>query len=165
VMLFTEKLPELAEGTRNDARTIRKIMEQSILADWDVSELPSLRMLMPTAIDIRTFDEPQNLSPEQWLSNRVALTIDPISYEFLSSSGGFARILAKAVVSTRRATYKAIPRAALLAEIGARVANTRNYDGAFKKADVKTSRCRDLGSLKETPLQSFSRCARISRRS
>jgi hypothetical protein len=46
---------------------------------------------------------------------------------------------AKAVVSTRRATYKTIPQAALLAEIGARVANTRNYDAAFKKAGVKTS--------------------------
>jgi hypothetical protein len=50
-----------------------------------------------------------------------------------------AKADAKAVVSTRRATYKTIPRTALLAELGTRVANTRNYAEAFAAAGIKTS--------------------------
>jgi hypothetical protein len=46
---------------------------------------------------------------------------------------------AKAAVSTRRATYKTIPRAALLAEIGTRVSNSKNYQAAFTQAGVQTS--------------------------
>jgi hypothetical protein len=46
---------------------------------------------------------------------------------------------AKAIVSTRRGNYPTIPRTDLLAEIGARVSNTRNYGDAFKKAGRKTS--------------------------
>jgi hypothetical protein len=46
---------------------------------------------------------------------------------------------AKAIVSTRRATYKTIPKCELLAEIGTRVSNARNYEAAFRKAGVKTS--------------------------
>jgi hypothetical protein len=46
---------------------------------------------------------------------------------------------AQAVVSTRRGTYKTIPRAALLAEIGTRVSNTRNYAEAFENEGLKTS--------------------------
>ena len=46
---------------------------------------------------------------------------------------------AKAVVSTHRGNYPTIPQTDLLAEIGTRVANTKNYAAAFKKADVKTS--------------------------
>jgi len=40
---------------------------------------------------------------------------------------GNAKPVAKAVVSTMRKTYETIPRSALLAEIGRRVRNTRNY--------------------------------------
>ena len=61
---------------------------------------------------------------------------------------------AKAVVSTRRATYKTIPRAALLAEIGTRVSNTRNYDETFKKAGVKTS---DIPRFSEFEKASFAK--------
>jgi hypothetical protein len=46
---------------------------------------------------------------------------------------------AKAVVSTYRGNYATIPRTDLLAEIGKRVSNTKNYDAAFKLAGVKTS--------------------------
>lgn len=46
---------------------------------------------------------------------------------------------AKAVVSTRRGNYPTIPRSDLLAEIGKRVSNTRNYAAAFKRARLKTS--------------------------
>ncbi|MEH2624711.1 hypothetical protein V1292_002766 [Bradyrhizobium sp. AZCC 1719] len=46
---------------------------------------------------------------------------------------------AKATVSTRRGNYETIPRTDLLAEIGKRVSNTRNYANAFKKAGKKTS--------------------------
>jgi len=35
--------------------------------------------------------------------------------------------------------YATIPRTDLLAEIGKRVSNTKNYDAAFKLAGVKTS--------------------------
>jgi hypothetical protein len=42
-------------------------------------------------------------------------------------------------VSTRRGNYETIPRTDLLAEIGRRVSNTRNYADAFKKAGKKTS--------------------------
>jgi hypothetical protein len=46
---------------------------------------------------------------------------------------------AKAIISTHRGNYPTIPRTDLLAEIGKRVSNTRNYDAAFKQAKVKTS--------------------------
>jgi hypothetical protein len=46
---------------------------------------------------------------------------------------------AKAVVSTHRGNYPTIPRSELLAEIGTRVSNTKNYDAAFKAAGRKTS--------------------------
>src|SRR5262249_44552414 len=46
---------------------------------------------------------------------------------------------AKAIVSTRRGNYETIPRTDLLAEIGKRVSNTRNYADAFKQAGKKTS--------------------------
>src|SRR5262249_42232861 len=46
---------------------------------------------------------------------------------------------AKAVVSTRRGNYETIPRTDLLAEIGTRVSNTKNYATAFKQAGLKTS--------------------------
>ena len=46
---------------------------------------------------------------------------------------------AKATVSTHRGNYPTIPHTDLLAEIGKRVSNTRNYDAAFKQAKVKTS--------------------------
>jgi len=46
---------------------------------------------------------------------------------------------AQAIVSTRRAIYETIPRSDLLAEIGARVSNTRNYADAFKRAGKNTS--------------------------
>jgi hypothetical protein len=46
---------------------------------------------------------------------------------------------AKAVVSTHRGNYETIPRTDLLAEIGTRVSNTKNYAQAFQKAGKKTS--------------------------
>jgi beta-lactamase superfamily II metal-dependent hydrolase len=46
---------------------------------------------------------------------------------------------AKAIVSTRRGNYETIPRTDLLAEIGARVSNTRNYADAFADSGLKTS--------------------------
>ena len=46
---------------------------------------------------------------------------------------------AKAVVSTHRGRYETIPRTELLAEIGSRVSNTKNYAAAFKEAGLKTS--------------------------
>ena len=53
---------------------------------------------------------------------------------------------AKAVVSTRRGNYETIPRTDLLAEIGKRVSNTKNYADAFKKAGKKTQTCRSSAS-------------------
>jgi hypothetical protein len=44
-----------------------------------------------------------------------------------------------AIVSTRRGNDDTIPRTDLLAEIGRRVSNTRNYADAFGKANKKTS--------------------------
>jgi len=46
---------------------------------------------------------------------------------------------AKAIVSTHRGNYETIPRTDLLAEIGTRVSNTKNYADAFKAAGKKTS--------------------------
>lgn len=46
---------------------------------------------------------------------------------------------ANAIVSTHRANYPTIPRTDLLAEIGKRVSNTRNYAALFKKAKMTTS--------------------------
>lgn len=50
-----------------------------------------------------------------------------------------SRDRATAIVSTRRGNYATIPNTELLAEIGKRVSNTRDYEAAFKKAKVKTS--------------------------
>jgi hypothetical protein len=54
---------------------------------------------------------------------------------------------AKAVVSTHRANYETIPRTDLLAEIGKRISNTRNYADAFKKAGIKTSQVPKFGAF------------------
>jgi hypothetical protein len=57
---------------------------------------------------------------------------------------------ANAIVSTRRGNYETIPRTDLLAEIGRRVSNTRNYADAFKKASKKTSEVPKFGEF-ESP--------------
>jgi hypothetical protein len=46
---------------------------------------------------------------------------------------------AKAIASTFRGNYETIPRSDLLAEIGKRVSNTKNYAAEFKKAGVATA--------------------------
>ena len=46
---------------------------------------------------------------------------------------------AKAIVSTLRGNYQTIPRSDLLAEIGKRVSNNKNYETAFENAGIKTS--------------------------
>lgn len=56
---------------------------------------------------------------------------------------------AKAIVSTRRGNYETIPRADLLAEIGKRVSNTRNYATAFQKAGKKTSAVPKFGEFEK----------------
>ena len=61
---------------------------------------------------------------------------------------------AKAIVSTRRGNYETIPRTDLLAEIGKRVSNTRNYAAAFKKAGKKTSAVPKFGDFEK---KSFSK--------
>jgi hypothetical protein len=61
---------------------------------------------------------------------------------------------AKAIVSTRRGNYPTIPRTDLLAEIGTRVSNTRNYADAFKKAGKKTSEVPQFGDYES---KSFAR--------
>ena len=43
------------------------------------------------------------------------------------------------MVSTHRGRYETIPRTDLLAEIGKRISNTKNYATAFRKAGLKTS--------------------------
>src|SRR5262249_15115019 len=64
-----------------------------------------------------------------------------------------AKAKAKAVVSTHRGNYPTIPRTDLLAEIGKRVSNTRNYAAAFKEAKVKTS---EVPQFAEYEKESFS---------
>jgi hypothetical protein len=54
---------------------------------------------------------------------------------------------AKAVVSTHRGNYETIPRTDLLAEIGRRVSNTKNYAAAFKKAGKSTSMVPKFGEF------------------
>ena len=56
---------------------------------------------------------------------------------------------AKAIVSTRRGNYETIPRTDLLAEIGKRVSNTKNYAAAFKKAGKKTSEVPKFGEFEK----------------
>ena len=56
---------------------------------------------------------------------------------------------AKAIVSTRRGNYETIPRTDLLAEIGKRVSNTRNYAAAFQKAGKKTSAVPKFGEFEK----------------
>jgi hypothetical protein len=54
---------------------------------------------------------------------------------------------AQAIVSTHRGNYETIPRTDLLAEIGTRVSNTKNYAAAFKKAGKKTSEVPKFGEF------------------
>ena len=61
---------------------------------------------------------------------------------------------AKAIVSTHRGNYPTIPRTDLLAEIGQRVSNTKNYADAFKKAGKKTS---EVPSFAEFEKKSFAK--------
>jgi beta-lactamase superfamily II metal-dependent hydrolase len=56
---------------------------------------------------------------------------------------------AGAVVSTRRGNYETIPRTDLLAEIGTRVSNTKNYATAFKQAGLKTSSVPKFGEFEK----------------
>ncbi len=56
---------------------------------------------------------------------------------------------AKAIVSTRRANFETIPKAELLAEIGSRVSNTKNYDTAFKQAGLKASELPDFAGFEK----------------
>lgn len=56
---------------------------------------------------------------------------------------------AKAIVSTHRGRYKPIPRTDMLAEIGKRVSNTKNYDAAFRKAGKKTSAVPKFGEFEK----------------
>ena len=56
---------------------------------------------------------------------------------------------AKAIVSTRRGNYETIPRTDLLAEIGKRVSNTKNYADAFKRAGKKTSEVPKFGEFEK----------------
>jgi hypothetical protein len=57
----------------------------------------------------------------------------------LPTPAGSAKPKARAIVSTMRERFKTIPRSALLAELGKRVANTRDYQAAFAAKDIKTS--------------------------
>jgi hypothetical protein len=52
---------------------------------------------------------------------------------------GTAKPKARAIVSTMRERFKTIPRSALLAELGKRVANTRDYKAEFTAKGIKTS--------------------------
>jgi hypothetical protein len=61
---------------------------------------------------------------------------------------------AKAVVSTRRGNYETIPRTDLLAEIGKRVSNARNYADAFKKGGKNSS---DVPKFDEFESTSFAK--------
>jgi hypothetical protein len=60
-----------------------------------------------------------------------------------------AKKKAKAVVSTRRANYETIPRSDLLAEIGKRVSNTKNYATAFHKAGNSTDDVPKFGEFEK----------------
>jgi len=57
---------------------------------------------------------------------------------------------AKAIVSTRRGNYATIPRTDLLAEIGRRVSNTKDYADAFKQARKATSEVPRFGEFEST---------------
>jgi hypothetical protein len=56
---------------------------------------------------------------------------------------------AKAVASTHRGRYPTIPRTALLAEIGTRISNAKDYATAFRKAGVKTSEVPKFGEYEK----------------
>jgi hypothetical protein len=57
---------------------------------------------------------------------------------------------AMAIVSTRRGNYPTIPRSDLLAEIGERVSNTKNYATAFQKAGKSTKDVPGFDDYEET---------------
>jgi hypothetical protein len=56
---------------------------------------------------------------------------------------------AKAVVSTRRGNYPTIPRTDMLAEIGSRISNNKNYAAALKKAGKATSSVPQFGKYEK----------------
>jgi hypothetical protein len=65
-----------------------------------------------------------------------------------------SQVKPKAVVSTQRGNYPTIPNTGLLAEIGQRVSDTRNYATAFQQASLKTS---DVPHFVEFEEESFTK--------
>jgi hypothetical protein len=73
-----------------------------------------------------------------WAEPGVAAKVEPLAIlDAILPVASKAK--AKAVVSTHRGNYPTIPRTDLLAEIGSRVSNTKNYAAAFKQAGLPTS--------------------------
>lgn len=81
----------------------------------------------------------ENATP--WNDDGGAATTEPeqILNAILPLPAGGATPKARAIVSTLRERFKTIPRSAMLAELGKRVAKTRDYKAAFAAADIKTS--------------------------
>jgi hypothetical protein len=65
-----------------------------------------------------------------------------------------SQVKPKAVVSTRRGNYPTIPDTGLLAEIGNRVSDTKNYATAFQQANLQTS---DVPHFAEYEAESFAK--------
>jgi hypothetical protein len=63
---------------------------------------------------------------------------------------GSAAPKARAIVSTMRERYKTIPRSALLAELGKRVANSRDYKAAFAARHIDSSSLPEFAGYEET---------------
>jgi beta-lactamase superfamily II metal-dependent hydrolase len=81
----------------------------------------------------------ENATP--WNDDVGGATTEPeqILNAILPLPAGAAQPKARAIVSTMRERFKTIPRSALLAELGKRVANTRDYKAAFTAKHITTS--------------------------
>lgn len=73
----------------------------------------------------------ENATPWNDLEDGTVTEPSTILDAILPRAAGNAQPTAKAVVSTKRKNYETIPRSALLAEIGRRVRNVRNYKQAL----------------------------------
>lgn len=76
----------------------------------------------------------ENATPWNDLEDGTTTEPSTILDAILPLPPGGADPTARAVVSTKRKNYETIPRAALLAELGKRVGNVRNYQAAFGSA-------------------------------
>jgi hypothetical protein len=115
-----------------DAEWDRKFKEGKANGAWNVM-WHERKDLLNAPLDFLKIGHHGSENATPWNDLEDGQTTEPstILDAILPRPGAGAPPTAKAVVSTKRKNYATIPRSALLAEIGTRVTNVRNYEQAL----------------------------------